>query len=133
MSIDELQSSLVVHEQKLQRVCSDDEDQVLKVEKEDEDELLLMAYEELHEDKRSDVWVLDFGCSNHICVNQGMFASLDTTFSHVVKLGNNTEMKVIGKGVVKLVLKGISCVIGNVYYVLTLKNNLLSMGQLQEK
>lgn len=189
MSIDELQSSLVIHEQKFQRVYSEDEDQVLKVDsgsgtrgrgrssrgkgrgrgriafnkatvecykchnlghfqyecprwnkeanyaevEEDEDELLLMAYEELHEDKRSDVWFLDSGCSNHMCGNQGMFSSLDTTFSHTVKLGNNTKMKVIGKGVVKLVLKGISYVIGDVYCVPELKNNLLSVGQLQEK
>ena len=32
MSIDELQSSLVIHEQKFRRVSNEDEDQVLKVE-----------------------------------------------------------------------------------------------------
>ncbi|KAL2232747.1 UNVERIFIED_CONTAM: hypothetical protein Sindi_1454700 [Sesamum indicum] len=176
MSIDELQTSLVVHEQKFRMVYSEDEDQVLKVDsgsgtrgrgrssrgkgrrrgriafnkatyecpkwnkeanyaevEEDEDELLLMAYDELHENKGSDVWFLDLGCSNHMCGNQGMFSSSDTTFSHTVKLGNNTKMKVIGKGVVKLVLKGISYIIGDVYCVPELQNNLLSVGQLQEK
>lgn len=65
--------------------------------------------------------------------NQEMFTSLDTTFSCTVKLGNDTRMKVIGKGVVKLFLKRTSCIIGDVYYVLELKNNMLSVGQLQEK
>lgn len=92
-----------------------------------------MAYVELHEAKRSDAWFIDSGCSNHMCGNQGMFTSLDTTFSHTVKLGNNTRMQVIGKGIVKLVLKGISYVICDVYCVPELKNNLLSVGQLQEK
>lgn len=189
ISIDELQSSLVVHEQKFRRVNNEDEDQVLKVEDwsgsrgrgrapsrgrgrgrgrtqfnkaavkcyrchnlghfqyecpelnkeahyaeiEEEDELLLMAYVNLHEAKRSDAWFIDSGCSNHMCANQGMFTSLDTTFVHTVKLGNNTSMKVVGKGVIKLKLKGINYAIGDVYYVPDLKNNLLSVGQLQEK
>lgn len=189
MSIDELQSSLVVHEQKFRRVSMEDEEQVLKVEDrtgmrgrgrtpfrgrgrgrgrttfnkatvecykchnlghfqyecpkwnkeanyaelEEEDELLLMSYVELHEAKRSDAWFIDSGCSNHMCGNQGMFTSLDTTFTHTVKLGNNTRMKVTGKGVVKLMLNGVCYVFGNVYCVPDLKNNLLSVGQLQEK
>ncbi|KAK8303500.1 hypothetical protein V6Z11_D04G155300 [Gossypium hirsutum] len=72
MFVDELQSSLVVHEQKFRKVCSEDEDQVLKeanyeeVEEKDEDVLLLIAYEEPHEDERSDMWFLDSGCSNHM-------------------------------------------------------------------
>ncbi|KAL2237779.1 UNVERIFIED_CONTAM: Retrovirus-related Pol polyprotein from transposon TNT 1-94 [Sesamum indicum] len=160
MSIDKLQSSLVVHEQKFRRVYNEDEDQVLKVdsgsgtrsrgrssrgkgrgrgriafnkatyefpkwnkeanyaeveEDEDEDELLLMAY------------------GSSMKTREGICSSLDTTFSHTVKPGNNTKMKVLGKGVVKLVLKGISYVIGDVYCVPELQNNLLSVGQLQEK
>lgn len=38
-----------------------------------------------------------------------------------------------GKGVVKITLGGVSYVINDVYYVPELKNNLLSVGQLQEK
>ena len=42
-------------------------------------------------------------------------------------------MNVIGKGRVKLLLNGINHVVSEVYYVPELKNNLLSIGQLQEK
>ncbi|KAF2283318.1 hypothetical protein GH714_002228 [Hevea brasiliensis] len=115
MSVDELQSSLVVHEQKFRRARNDDEDQVLKIEGrsgtasrgrgsyrgrgrgrgraafnkatvecykchdlghfqyecpklnkeanyaelDEEEELLLMAYVELHETRRSDAWFVD--------------------------------------------------------------------------
>ncbi|KAF2303408.1 hypothetical protein GH714_018049 [Hevea brasiliensis] len=169
MSIDELQSSLVVHEQKFRRPSNNDEDQVLNVvgrsstnnrgrgtyrgrgrgrgrtnfnkatvecykchdlghfqyecpkwkneanyvELDEEDELLLMAYVELHEAKRSDAWFLDSGCSNHMCGNKSMFSSLDTTFTHSVKLGNNTRMKVSGKDAKrkKLEDKSVSCVL----------------------
>ncbi|KAH0708990.1 hypothetical protein KY284_010417 [Solanum tuberosum] len=189
MSIDELQSSLVVHEQKFQRPSNDDEDQALKVEDrlgtsnrrrapyrergrgrgrttfnkatvecykchnlghfqfecpvlnkeenyvelKEEYELLLMAYIELHEAKRSYAWFLDFGCSNHMYGNQDLFSSLDTNFSHTVKLGNNTRMKVGGKGTVKLFLQGVSYSVGDVYWVPKLINNLLIISQLQEK
>ncbi|GAA0160905.1 hypothetical protein LIER_17348 [Lithospermum erythrorhizon] len=42
-------------------------------------------------------------------------------------------MGVTGKGIVKVNLDGISYAIGDVYFVPDLKNNLLSVGQLQEK
>lgn len=100
---------------------------------EEEEELLLMAYVEQHETTRSNAWFVDSGCSNHMCGDSGMFSSIDTSFSHYVKLANNTRMKVAGKGVVKLMLNGVNYAIGDVYCVPELKNNLLSVGQLQEK
>jgi len=68
-----------------------------------------------------------------MCGNEGMFSSLDKTFSQPVKLGNNTRMNVIGKGVVNLMLQELCYTVGDVYWVPELKNNLLSIEQLQEK
>jgi hypothetical protein len=42
-------------------------------------------------------------------------------------------MSVMGKGNVKLCLQGKICVITDVYYLPNLRNNLLSIGQLQQK
>lgn len=189
LSIDELQNSLAVHEQKFHRLNREEEDQALKIEDrtdargrgratlrgrgrgkrrqsfnratvecfkchnlghfqyecpkwnkeanyaqlDEEDELLLMSYVEMHEAKRSNAWLLDSGCSNHMCSDQGMFLSLDVGFTHSVKLGNNTRMSVAGKGSVRLVFNGAAFVVGDVYYFSDLRNNLLSIGQLQEK
>lgn len=182
MSIDELQSSLAVHEQKFKRSTYEEEDQALNVrgrgrgsyrgkgrgrgrvfnkaliecyrchnlghyqyecpnqkqeahyaEMEEEDEVLLMAYVELKGANRSDAWFVDSGCSNHMCGNQNMFTNLDTSFTHTVKLGNNHKLEVCGKGAIKIILKGVSYVISDVYHVPELRNNLLSVGQLQEK
>ncbi|KAI3768676.1 hypothetical protein L2E82_19506 [Cichorium intybus] len=79
------------------------------------------------------LWFLDSGCSNHMCGDKGRFVDLDQSFSNTVKLGNNTRMKVEGKGNMKLILNGITFVIKDVYFVPELKNNLLSIGQLQQK
>ena len=189
LSIDELQSSLVIHEQKFKRVMRYDSDQALKVEDQiggrgrgrgsfrgrgrgrgrqtfnkatvecfkchnlghfqyecpqwnkeanyvevdKDEELLLMAYVEKLDAKRSDAWFIDSGCSNHMCGDKGMFSNLVEELRHSVKCGNNTRMTVAGKGSVKLMFNGLSFVIRDVYYVPELRNNLLSVGQLQEK
>ena len=50
-----------------------------------------------------------------------------------MKLGNNSKMAVVRKGCVRLRINGFAQVISDVYYIPELKNNLLSIGQLQEK
>ncbi|KAF2285423.1 hypothetical protein GH714_004283 [Hevea brasiliensis] len=125
MSIDELQSSLVYE-------CPQ-KNEANYAELDEEDELLLMAYVEQHEANRNDAWFLDSGCSNHMVGDEHMFSSLDTTFRHSVKLGNNTRMEVSGIGSVKIVLQGNCYTVEDVFWAPELKNNLLSVGQLQEK
>lgn len=97
----------------------------------EENDILLMSYVESHE--QTDAWFLNLGCSNHMCGNQGMFTYLYESFVHFVKLGNNSRMNVIDKESVKMFLNGINHIIHDVYYVLELKKNLLSIGQLQKK
>ncbi|KAJ6972984.1 hypothetical protein NC653_033347 [Populus alba x Populus x berolinensis] len=99
----------------------------------EEYDMLLMSYLESPDTQQIDAWFLDSGCSNHMCGNKGMFTTLNESFIHSVKLGNNSRMNVIGKGSIKLVLNGISHVVHEVYYVPELKNNLLSIRQLQER
>jgi hypothetical protein len=103
------------------------------IEVNEEYDLLLMSYIESHETKQIDAWFLDLGCSNHMRDNRGMFTKLDESFVHSVKLGNNSRMNVIRKGSIKLFLNGINHVVHEVYYVIELKNNLLSIRQLQER
>ena len=189
LTIDELQSSLIVHEQKFHRSIG--EEQVLKVtvderngrrgrgrsnyrgrgrgrgreafnkatvecykchklghfqyecpnwdkksnygELDEHEEMLLMSYVEMHKAKREDAWFLDSGCSNRMCGDRSMFSELDESFTQKVRLGNNTRMTVLGRGNVRLNLNGLVHVITKVFYIPELKNNLLSVGQLQEK
>jgi len=189
LSIDELQSSLIVHEQKFQK--HNMEEQALKVTSEErsygrgqgrrafrgggrgrgrynfdkttvecyrchklghfqyecptvskeanyvelnnKEEILLMSHVELYGNNQEDAWFLDSGCSNHMCGNKDMFCELNEEFRQPVKLGNNTRMTVLGKGKIKLFLDGMQHMVTDVFYVHELKNNLLSIGQLQEK
>ena len=98
----------------------------------EEEELLLMATTEKGV-IRKDAWFLDSGCSNHMCGDKGMFAELKADTQHFVKCGNNSRMKVVGTGSVRLKFNGTTFLISDVYYVPELQKNLLSIGQLQEK
>lgn len=91
-----------------------------------------MAYVELHNSKRKEAWLLDSGYNNHMSGNKQWFLNLDETFRQVVKLGNNSKMTVMRKGSIRLQVNGTVQVIGEVFYIPELKNNLLSIGQLQE-
>ncbi|KAL6311046.1 hypothetical protein AAG906_011849 [Vitis piasezkii] len=97
LTIDELQSSLIVHEQKFhknrhggmllsstghfQYDCPTWNKEANYAELEEHEDVLLMAYVEEHEAMRNDVWFLDSGCSNHMCGDARMFSELDESFS----------------------------------------------------
>ncbi|WJZ91107.1 hypothetical protein VitviT2T_010210 [Vitis vinifera] len=99
----------------------------------EKEEMLLMSYVELNQSRKEDVWFLDSGCSNHMCGNKLWFSDLDEEFRQSVKLGNNSKMTVLGKGNIRMQVAGVTQVIIDVFYIPELRNNLLSVGQLQEK
>ena len=100
---------------------------------ETKEEMLLMAFVDAAEIDKKELWFLDSGCSNHMCGKKDMFIDLDSNFRKSVKLGNNSSLAVLGKGNIRMEVNGIMQVITGVFYVPDLQNNLLSVGQLQEK
>ncbi|KAL4304133.1 hypothetical protein GQ457_10G005800 [Hibiscus cannabinus] len=96
----------------------------------DDEEILPMTQLEPNEAKE-ETWFLDTGCSNHMCENKQWFFNFDEDFRQSVKLGNNSKIEVLGKGTIRLQIGGKTQVISNVYYILELRNNLLSISQLQ--
>ncbi|RVW19207.1 Retrovirus-related Pol polyprotein from transposon TNT 1-94 [Vitis vinifera] len=98
-----------------------------------QEEMLLMSYVDMNKANEEYMWFLDSGCSNHMCGKKEYFLDFDGSFRDSVKLGNNSSMVVMGKGNVRLQVNGRVQIITGVFYVPELKNNLLSIGQLQEK
>nr|XP_015900221.1 uncharacterized protein LOC107433446 [Ziziphus jujuba var. spinosa] len=159
LSIDELQSSLLVHEQKLSK--QDQEEQVLQAETkgvwhdkecrtnlikdrgqrsersnfaEKEEEISLLMVSHIQEETNENLWYLDIGCSNHMCGVKSAFSDLDESFRNTIKFGDNSTVSVMGKERVSIQTKRNSTLsIPDVLYVPDLKSNLLSVGQLQEK
>ncbi|KAJ9565577.1 hypothetical protein OSB04_001543 [Centaurea solstitialis] len=113
-------------------LCPDYEKKANYAEEEEDEEMVLMAYVDTKNAKWEHVWFFDSGCSNHMSGDKSWFCDLDEGFRHSVKLGNDIRMNVMGKGNVKLDINGMSHTLANVYYIPELKNNLLSVGQIQE-
>lgn len=92
-----------------------------------------MAYEDPHKMMKEEVLFQDSGCSNHMTGNKEWFSELEESFRRTVKLGNDTTMAVVAKGNIRMQINRITQVISDVYFIPELKNNFLSIGQLQEK
>ncbi|CAJ2632965.1 unnamed protein product [Trifolium pratense] len=118
-----------------------EEDNAEYAEFDDRGEILLMAQgtksnesqDSTISDAKNELWFLDSGCSNHMVGNKNWLFEYDGTFKDSVKLGDDSKMAVEGKGNLKLHIEGFTQVLTNVYYLPGLKNNLLSIGQLQQK
>lgn len=79
------------------------------------------------------VWFLDSGCSNHMSGKKKYFSNLDESYTDTVKMTNNSTMVVMRKGNIRLNRNGVTHIVTGVFFVPELRNNLLSVGQLQEK
>jgi hypothetical protein len=112
--------------------CPDWEENVNFAEYKDEEETLLMAHSGSYEGV-DQAWYLDSGCSNHMIGTKNWLFDFDENFRESVKLGNDSKMAVMGKGNIRLNIERKIHVITDVYYLPGLTNNLLSVGQLQQK
>ena len=115
---------------KLQFVSNRDKANVSSTEGETYDALFLSCQvtEQIHD---KNVWLLDSGCSNHMTGHNDLISNLDTSISSTISLGDDHSVKASGKGVVPVLTKHNDVAnIYDVYYVPSLKHNLLSVGQL---
>lgn len=113
--------------------CPNSDENVNYAEFDDEEEILLMAQTESKTFPKKQVWFLESGCSNHMCGCKDWFYDLDENYRTTVKLGDNSRMSVMGKGSINLNIEGRVHTVIDVFYILELKNHLLSIGQLQER
>ena len=81
--------------------------------------------------KLNDEWIMDTGCSYHMCPNQDWFSSYESIDGGVVLMGNNAPCKTIGIGTVRIrMADGIVRTLSDVRHVPDLKKNLISLGTL---
>lgn len=84
--------------------------------------------------RESNVWYLDNGASNHMTGQRSKFASLDEGIQGQVKFGDGSLVEIKGKRSIMLQCKnGEERVLNEVYYIPTLCNNIISLGQLSEE
>jgi transposase InsO family protein len=78
-------------------------------------------------------WYLDSGASNHMTGNREKIVELDNTVHGRVRFGDGSAVEICGRGVILMkCLTGEHRVLSNVYFIPRLKNNIISLGQLEE-
>ncbi|KAL6286215.1 hypothetical protein ACE6H2_010605 [Prunus campanulata] len=103
-------------------------------EKEKEDDGAILMVCQTMEKPQKNVWYLDTGCSNHMCGEKSIFSTIDESFTTTVRFGDDSKVSVLGKGDIKIWAKDNTVhTISSVFFVPSLKSNLLSLGQLHEK
>jgi len=87
-------------------------------------DVLVVSNSEIKKD-----WVMDSGCTFHVCQRCDYFESLILNKREVVMLGNNKPCKVQGMGSIRLkMLNGQETLLTGVRYVPELKRNLISIS-----
>nr|GEV66681.1 retrovirus-related Pol polyprotein from transposon TNT 1-94 [Tanacetum cinerariifolium] len=117
-SFDELMGSLQAHEAKY-------------AEEEKEESYLFMKQADLKECVK-DIWYIDSGCSNHITGNRSKFERLDESEKSQIRLGDDKQIKIEGRGTAMVMLNSEKKLIPDVHFASCLAHNLLSVGQLME-
>lgn len=91
------------------------------------------AYLDVNDDHHDDSWFLDTGATNHMTGRRDVFAELDCNIVGTVRFGDGSVVDIEGQGTV--VFSGNDNehrALTGVYYIPRLKNNILSVGQLDE-
>lgn len=82
---------------------------------------------------KSNIWYLDNAASNHITGARSKFTELDESISGQVRSGDGSVVEIKGKGTVQMLYKtGEQKTLQEVYYIPSIQNNIISMGQLSE-
>lgn len=83
--------------------------------------------------RHSKSWYLDTGASNHMTGDKRKFRELDTIVKGYVRFGNESRVRIEGKGMIQFQCKnGEQRQLKEVYYIPDLCSNIISLGQLSE-
>ncbi|KAG8477620.1 hypothetical protein CXB51_030679 [Gossypium anomalum] len=99
---------------------------------ENDDDFLLVSTSD--NSKLTSEWILDLGCSFHMCPNREWFSTYSSVEGGVVRMENDSSSKVIGIGTVKIrIHDGTIRTLSDVRYVPNLRKNLISLSILDLK
>ena len=78
-------------------------------------------------------WILYTGATNHMTGNRDALSSLDETVRGIVRFGDGSTVEIQGIGAVAVAGKNEEHrVLTEVYFIPSLKCNIISLGQLEE-
>jgi len=77
-------------------------------------------------------WILDSGCTFHMCPYKDLFTTFESVDCGVVLMGNDAQCKIAGIGTIQIKTNdGVVRTLSDVRYIPELKRNLISLGTLE--
>ena len=105
--------------------------QVSVVENDHNDELLTVSD---GNSKPFEEWVLDSGCTLHMCPNRYWFSTYEIVSKCAILMDNNASCNIAGVAIVRIkMFDGIVITLGDVKHDPDLKRNLISLSTLDSK
>lgn len=87
-----------------------------------------------NDQKSMNEWILDSGCTYHMCPHKHWFTSYEDVDGCSVIIGNSTPCTVVGKGSIQIKTHdGVIRTLTGVRHIPELKRNLISLGTLESK
>ena len=80
------------------------------------------------EEVTKEAWYIDSGCSHHMTGDKTKFKELDETVKSIVRLGDDKQFKIEGRGTVSITPGKQAKHIKDVHFAPNLAHNLLSVG-----
>nr|GFB58473.1 retrovirus-related Pol polyprotein from transposon TNT 1-94 [Tanacetum cinerariifolium] len=114
-----------------EKFCWSKPEKAKYVEEEEDENYLFMTHGEPKESTK-DIWYIDSGCSNHMTGDRSKFEKLDESRKSQVRLGDDKQIKVEGRGTAMVTAHNEKKLIRDVNFAPCLAHNLLSVGQLME-
>jgi len=78
---------------------------------------------------KENIWCLDNGANNHMCIDKNKFVELDESIKGNFTFIDHSKISIKKKGTILIQMKDDSHqFISDVYYIPTVKSNILSLG-----
>ncbi|XP_074364512.1 uncharacterized protein LOC141705482 [Apium graveolens] len=84
-------------------------------------------------ERDDNIWYLDNGASNHMTGRREKFEKLDKIVKGEVKFGDDSLVRIEGKGSIRIMCKNGETRVLHGVYIPTLRSNIISLGQLSEE
>ncbi|GKF07861.1 polyadenylate-binding protein-interacting protein 9-like protein [Tanacetum coccineum] len=95
------------------------------------DDIVMMTYED--DVVTETVWYLDTAASNHMCGDKHLFVEMKDLVDGCVSFSDELKVQVKGRGTVFLSHDDKEIQVKDVYYISSLKRNIISLGKLMEE
>lgn len=86
-----------------------------------------------NDERKGKGWFMDSGATSHMSACGELFTEMDQTFKGEVTVANGSQIRVMGRGKIDIIVSGLKVTLSDVLWVPDLDANLISVHKLEKK